>query len=360
MLLFACSSGGDQDASNVDAGPRDVGGLDLGEPQPDAGRPDIPSMDAGASDLGDPSDSGPSDTGASDAGQANLPLSNVIASVAQATCEGLFRCCDARSFEQYFSAHANHPRLMETYAGRLPPAASVTAAQCPSLLEEMLEIVPLGPWVRAAQAGQVDYDPASAQACLAALSSATCGASLTEALFDGNCFSFTPPAGGVEQRRMFSRAAAPGTSCVPLADGVGGGLYGTCDPSEAFCCIPSDTDPNICRVRDAPGTCQAASDVGEPCALFPSAQICKTGLVCGAGDTCEMELDGPLSNGQPCFDDVDFMLLGRCTDGYCDVLGTDLCEPRKALGQPCQSADECLSRGCEMGVCAEPTFCTAP
>jgi hypothetical protein len=356
LALAACTS----DPTPPGAAPG--ASTDAGRPA-DAGTP----LDAGApTDAGPPTDaSAPTDAGATtdagpptDAGSAGAPsLDRLTAEVGAAICGALSRCCDAASHAGYFAAWANNTRLMDTYARRLPPMAPLDAASCPGLVAEMLDVVPLGAWVTAAQDGEVEYDAAAAGACLDTLRVAACGAPLAAALFDGTCFSFGPPGGGTEQRSMFRRRRGLGETCRPLTDGVGASFFGTCDPTLGFCCRPDPMNPGECRLGEGAGTCRRASQATESCSVFPQLQVCATGLDC-VSDACEAPASTPLAIGDRCYDDRSFALLGSCTDAWCDLFGSGRCEAPKADGQACQGAGECASGACEASVCGPSSFCT--
>ena len=99
----------------------------------------------------------------------------------------------------------------------------------------------------------------------------------------------------------------------------------------------------------------AVSTEGQECGLVPTMQFCASGLDCGIS-TCEKVVTEPLATGDACY--ADFTLLGICTDGYCDMFGTGICESFKADGVTCITSDECDSGSCLDGVCGESLFCT--
>jgi hypothetical protein len=280
----------------------------------------------------------------------------LVARVAASTCGALFRCCDAASRQRYFAPYRANTRLLGL-ASRFPPADEVA---CTDLLEDALEIVPFGPWVQAVDAGLVGFDAEAAGSCLQKLEQAACGPALAEALEDGRCFSFSPPAGGPVQRSMFTRTASAGTSCRALNDGVGGGLYGTCNPAAAFCCYERPGSTGCALSNDAGvGTCRAVSAEGSACSLLPL-QLCATGAECSPGTgLCEVPPTTALGLGSACVGS-DFSVLGDCAEGWCDVFGTRNCEPRKALGAACFAPDECQDGACTAGACAVNLYCAAP
>jgi hypothetical protein len=54
---------------------------------------------------------------------------------------------------------------------------------------------------------------------------------------------------------------------------------------------------------------------------------------------------------------MNFRLLGECTDGYCDLGGSDRCTAYVDAGAVCTLPTACRSGRCEMGRCAAETFC---
>lgn len=289
---------------------------------------------------------------------APVPLADLIPTVSAAVCGALARCCDEASRAAYFAPVAQGPRW-SSVAARVPPAATWDAAACPALLTDVVTIQPLGSWVAAATRGEVTYDGEAARACVDTLATAACGGDLRDALFDGTCFGLSAPGGGAEQRRMFRRTRGAGQTCAPILDGQGGVLFGTCDPSQAYCCFPSARDPSACAIRDTvPGVCRAASDVGEACTFLPNLQLCKTGLECGADERCAAPRTAPLPLGAPCWDDAAASLLGECTGGYCDIGATNRCAAPRADGEACTAPYECAGEACEGGVCTPSTLCT--
>lgn len=334
----------------ADATGTDATGTDAAEPTPDTG---VAASDAGTPrDAGQSADAGP--------GGAPIPLADLIPAVSAAVCSALARCCDGASIEAYFAPVAQSPRW-SSVASRVPPTTPWDAAACPALVRDVVTLQPLGSWVEAATRGDVVYDGDAARACADTLATAACGGDLRDALFDSTCFGLSAPGGGTEQRRMFRRTRAAGQTCAPILDGQGGVLFGTCDPSQAYCCFPSARDPSACAIRDSvPGVCRAASDVGEACTFLPNLQLCKTGLECGADERCAAPRTAPLSLGAACWDDAAASLLGECTGGYCDIGGTDACAAPRADGEACTAPYECAGEACVDSVCATSTLCTSP
>lgn len=291
----------------------------------------------------------PRPPGSSVDGEVALDRTTMIPLAAARLCAALDRCCDADSQERFFAPWV----ALETFNDldpRLPPAADLSADECPPLVEELLLRRPFGAWLAAVDRGLVTLDLAAAEQCLSELQ-AGCGATLGDALLDATCFALGPPAGGVEQRRMFERKSASGP-CTALDDGVGGLLYGTCDPTLAFCCVGDECA--FPAIGDE-GTCVAVTATGGACSMLPL-QLCATGASCGMDDRCHAEGDAALALGAECIDD-DFVLLGECVDGFCDVGNSDTCLPTVPLGEACDQPARCQTGLCEEGVCVQDGFC---
>lgn len=292
---------------------------------------------------------------------ASVPATELTTRAAAAICHALMKCCEP-DLAEYFAPYRDNELLRE-FRSRLPPDASFAdEAECRAVLAPMLDIVPLGDWARAADAGLVEYDAVAAGACLAALDAAACGEPARGALWDSTCFGFAAPSGGDEQRRFVRRTRRAGDTCRPVRDGIGAAFYGTCDPTQAFCCY-ADGEHTGCQYPfDAegsarPGTCAATAAVGAACSVSPPLQLCATGASCD-NDTLRCTAAGTamLHAGDTCID-ASYQLLGDCQDSYCDVLGSKRCEPLRADGQTCTSGDECASGRCA-SVCAPNTVCT--
>lgn len=293
------------------------------------------------------------------------PASGFTETVAASVCGALFRCCDAASFNDYFAPYAGST-LLADFTSQIPPQHPFAdEAECAATLTQMLDIVPFGDWVSAAEAGKVTFDQAAFNTCKSTLDAAACGKDVGVALTDGTCFGFAAPPGGPFQRKSFERTQSAGAACSPIRDGVGAAFFGTCDPTAFFCCYENPAFPGDCALpfdKDGlprAGKCKAASQVGDPCSVLGSVQICVTGASCDNSDHCASEGDAPLQLGDTCVD-AGFNLLGVCQGSYCDVLGTSKCEPLKSDGMDCFGGDECESTACVMGKCGAPTFCKGP
>ena len=355
LVLAACDddnpggTGGDGDGTNP--------GADADAGVEDASSDDVPNRDTADSDSGAPDGHVGSDADATleDALEGGIPLTSFIETAAAGICDAMFRCCSTTDVDDWFAPIGFNPRF-EEMVDELPPNVDVTADSCPALVEEVFTIAPFGPWVTAVENGHAGYDGQAAHSCLEALDAAACGDDVTAALFDGTCLAFNAPRGGDVQRLMFERRSVDGDACTVLSDGVGGGFFGSCDPALAFCCVTRDDGSGSCGIGSAEsvGTCQVAGQEGDVCGLFPTLQICATGLDCGLDDRCEAPVDTPLSVGDLCYQD--FSLQGRCVESWCDLLGTTVCEPYLEDGAECQMAESCASGFCDT-VCSQPTFC---
>lgn len=282
--------------------------------------------------------------------EAELDRERLIPLAAAKLCAALDACCDPAAQERFFAPWV----VLETLDDldpRLPPAAALSAEECPTLVEELLLRRPFGAWLSAVDRGLVQLELEGARACLAELEPA-CGPALAAALEDPTCFALGPPAGGSEQRRMFSRKATTGP-CAALDDGVGGVLYGTCDPAVAFCCYGEDECGFPGEAED--GVCAPVSPTNSACSMLPL-QLCATGESCGMDDRCHADGSAALVLGAPCIDEH-FVLLGTCTDGYCQIGGSDACEPRVGPGEACIEHPACTTGLCEEGACVEDGFC---
>ncbi|MFO0624134.1 MAG: hypothetical protein U0325_00840 [Polyangiales bacterium] len=325
--------------------------LDAGAGATDAASPpDAPAPPSDAPAARDAATDAPLPTDAD--GGAGARLDTLVDDVAEALCGALDRCCDGPSRAAFFAPLRSAERLA-ALRDRIPTDGPLDRARCAALLADAWRITPLGDWVRAAQAGRVTFRPDEADRCLTRLRAATCGGPVRAALTDSTCFAFAAPSGGAEQRRMFARTAVDGAACVGLADGVGGAFYGTCDPTRAFCCGMGG-DGRCALVGTGVGTCRPVSAEGAACGVTPELRVCATGAVCVSA-RCEVEGTAPLAVGARCA--MNFRLLGECVESYCDLGGSDRCEPLAADGAACALPTACRSGRCVMGRCAAETTC---
>lgn len=320
--------------------------------------PSSVEVDAGAQASSAGDDAGVTDGGPLPAGDGGVRLETVQARAVESLCHALGRCCDAQSTVRFFGPMTQSQRLPAALRARLPTDGGISRTECEQLLGEVYDVLPVGSWVRAVQKGLASFDAAAAQDCLATLDAATCGAQVADALHDGTCFGFGPPAGGSEQRRPFRRTASQGQACEATADGVGGSFFGTCDPSVAFCCGPRP-DGSCGLVGDVTGECRLAAQVGQSCGLTPSVTPCATGLECDPGTgKCVAPLTGPLQVGATCVNGSS--LLGECVDSWCDFGASKTCQPPRVLGANCQYGWQCASGECAASQCVAARYCVAP
>lgn len=319
---------------------------------------------AGAAGTGGGAAGGAGTAGSAGGGPA--PVDTFTKEAAGAICGALFRCCTSTNLSDYFQGFLGafpDDKELQAFAAKLPPSASLDEASCPAVLSDMLMLRPFEDWVKLAKTGEVSYDPAKTKACGDTLKTAACGKDVNLALYDGTCFSFTAPAGGADQRKMFSRTRAVGQSCTPIRDGFGGILFGSCDPTKSFCCNATAAAPNKCGLPGAgkTSTCVAAPAVGATCSAdTTNLAVCQTGVSCDPDtNKCVASKTDPLAVGAKCVD-ASYNELGVCVDSWCDVLGNKLCTAKKPNGASCQGGDECATNVCDKGKCADLSFCVAP
>lgn len=305
-----------------------------------------------------------------DGGDANaVTLTSLSDQVARATCGALFRCCNnPTDINEFFSIIANKEPTGR-YASiipRVPPNAELNEADCPALMQEIFDADYLGSWIDAAERGFVTFRADEAAACLSDLDEAACGEPVRSALYDSACFSLGPPEGGAQQRRVFERNANVGDACVPVVDGFGAYFYGTCNPTESFCCNRNDGGDCVTPSLEKEGSCAPVAAENAACSTFP-VQLCSTGVACAVAagaqgeDICIQESRELLSEGTLCYDDSRYISLGVCENGYCDYFAGS--EKRCQLFLPndanCIAGYECSSGACVNGVCAPMTTCEA-
>lgn len=279
--------------------------------------------------------------------------------IAQTICAQLTSCCDTSSQEQYFISYAAHSALSE-YSSSLPPNAELSSEECPQILSEMLDKTWFGSWDDSLQRGDVSFVDAQYSSCITSLSTATCGESLQNELFNGTCFGFAAPEGGERQRSFFSRTATAGEDCQPIADGLGSLYYGNCNPTESFCCLDSEEGCAPFPSIGAVGVCQTASQEGEACSIESPLQLCATGLDCDYySNICVSQTTTLLQQGDICYDPSRYEVLGDCEDSWCDLFGTSKCEPLKEDGDECIFPESCSSRFCDsdLSTCTPNNFC---
>ena len=316
----------------------------------DSGSPAEPEDTADGDDDTAPE---PGNSGAYEGSAADL-----MSDAAEALCDSMFRCCDGDAQAWFFQAWRDNT-LVADRAADMPPNAPLSPDTCPELVTELMDRTWLGGWVAASEAGEVALDRDGAAACLDELRTADCGETLRDALIDRTCFSVSAPSGGEEQRRFLTREASSGEVCSPIADGFGGLYYGTCNPTEAFCCVTDDTGgcSPYPAVGEA-GTCAATTPDGGACTQEAPLQMCETGSSC-VGGVCTANPTGGLALGSDCYDPSTYSLLGDCTDGWCDLFGSAKCEPKKSAEATCMTSEECNTEWCDFSTqtCDENPLC---
>jgi hypothetical protein len=286
--------------------------------------------------------------GASGGGSFELPPADLQAQVARATCDALLRCCttqeDLVTYFRFISSSERMGRLASLIP-RVPPNATVTAANCESLMTDVFAAVAVGPWTSAIDAGFLGFNSSASRTCLNNLSTATCGQKVRDALFDSKCFGLAPPQGGAEQRTFVVRSSGA-VSCGPVTDGFGALFYGTCDPQVAFCCFPDARLDGGCGLPTSIGTCEPVAPIGATTCRDspPPFKLCASGVECTT--TGCKRTDAMLTQGALCFDRQTTSILGDCVSSWCDVLGSGKCEPFKAAGSSCSGGEECETRAC--------------
>lgn len=298
-------------------------------------------------------------------GDTPVTVDNVVTRSAAAICSRLYGCCNDQDHVEYFKDYlpvdGSSDDPLAPFASRLPPNATLDEQGCTAIMQEILPVIWLGDWLQQVRDGLVSFDDAGAWACLNHLETAACGPTLKAALYDDRCFGKQRSSTGADgQRRMFSRTRHAGATCRSTADGFVGIVYGSCDPTAAFCCVPETSNPQRCKLTPAPGAvglCRAVSQHGQACGVVPDVQWCATGYYCNDLGWCESDVPSTVEVGNRCMDGTN--VVGECYHSYCDVLGDGYCHPLKPDGQDCTYPEECVSGGCESNVCGTPLFCTS-
>lgn len=347
------------------AEPKDMGSQDMAvkdkdmRASNDLGAPDMRATEEmDASDLGAdmPEDMGPTPPA--------ITPDNFVELAAKTYCETLFRCCDGQSQELLLGS-LKGTELYKPVADELP----LTQESCPTQMAKVFELKPFGDWLaKTSDDGGVSFDAEGAKACFDALTTASCGEQAIAALNDSSCLYPFFPAEGPQDRKMFKRTKAPGQSCLPLNDGFSGRLYGTCDPSLGFCCYENAQgscglvpDPNKTHV------CKDTSAVTQRCSFDVNAglQLCQKGLSCNespqGGSSCDLPIESIIAQlGEPCATSLTRQ-TATCERSWCDVGGSNKCEPFKALGDSCAFPYECSNNYCVQGKCGDLSFyCAGP
>jgi hypothetical protein len=255
---------------------------------------------------------------------------------AKAICEKLTSCCNKADYESYFGQFKDVPFTLK---GQPTP----DAGKCVEVLTNQWFTFH-GKWMGGVARGTMKYDDARGKACVAKLKAATCGVSLTEALYDEKCFD-------LRRTEVFTKIAPLGAACKDIADST---FYGECNPATGYC--------------GSAGKCEAWHKTGEACGIVPTRMFCEPGLGCNGGSGAEpgkcSAKPTPGKLGDVCYDltkasDVE------CPEGtFCDFLGTRKCEAKKPDGADCSGDDECISTrpySCYPfggnGKCGQTSYC---
>ena len=289
--------------------------------------------------------------------EIQVDADGLVSRVASEMCERLDDCCVSEDYEWFFGPYITDERNADLVA-ELDQSSQWDRESCVSFLKPAMENTWLGAWLLAVEEGLVEFSEESAGTCIAAIRTAECGESIRTALTDSACFGYAAPSGGEHQRSSFVRSSNTGDACSPIADGFGGLYYGSCDPSESFCCVDTEYGCDPFPGTTERGECTKAGQVGEACNSFPL-QLCVTGAECIENECVVVSIDA-LEVGEPCYDSQKFELLGYCSDSWCDVTGSAACEPMHELGQDCASDWECESGWCdlELSMCDSHPICT--
>ena len=113
---------------------------------------------------------------------------------------------------------------------------------------------------------------------------------------------------------------------------MGAAIYGTCDPKVAWCCRKDASGVCSLAVGDEAGTCVKAGNLGDNCGIAPVMSYCQSGHHC-VDDLCSNIPNNPLKLGEKC--NGDFSFKGHCTNSYCDIFGTGMCQALKPVGSLC-------------------------
>ena len=278
--------------------------------------------------------------------------------VAAEVCSRLEDCCAEEDYEWFMGAYTADERN-EDLVAKLGEDPVWNQETCASFLAPALENTWIGSWTTALDEGLVEYRQEEVAQCIENLREAECGASLRETLLDSQCFGYYPPSGGENQRTIFQRSAEAGEVCTPIADGFGGLYYGSCNPESAFCCVETEYGCDPFPTEEERGSCITASQIGEECNSMPL-QLCVTGAECVEG-TCTTLSYEELDVGASCCNSQTYELLGYCKDSWCDMFGSEACEPMREAGESCAADWECGTNWCDLDaeICIEHPICIA-
>lgn len=255
------------------------------------------------------------------------------AALAGAVCQRLATCCSPADTAAFFQQYTSAPYDLK---------GTPSAADCVTSLTTQLGKLHKK-WAASAAIGRMAFNSARAQACVAGISSASCGAPLTSALFDAACF-------GSRGNEVFIKLTPTGAACADVKDGT---FYGECDPKLGFC--------------GSSAKCEPWRKTGESCGVVPTRLFCAPSLSCegGSGTTPGTCSGAPITRklGEGC--GAASGPLELCAAGtYCDG-DTNLCTATKPDGAACKYDEECQTNrpySCSPfggGTCGSNTYCAS-
>lgn len=248
--------------------------------------------------------------------------------LAKAVCGKITTCCNDADRDLFAGQFKEAP-----YKNTTP----LTNENCETVLKASYDALYLEKWGVSASVGNIVFDDAKGQACIAKVGAATCGTTLTSVLFDGACF-------GIRGNEVFRKVGALGAACDDIGDTT---FIGECDPAQGYC--------------NEKKKCTAWRKTGESCGILLNDAGPAERLFCAPGTNCDGQT---LRNPGKCSGAARNVALGEtCTaqtgpdlvcpaGSYCDVLGTGKCTLAKANGEACSADDECTS--------PRPFTCLAP
>jgi hypothetical protein len=321
-LLWAGCSGSASSPASHDVAPTDP------PPAPTTSTEGGPGDSGGGGSDGDAADASTTDPAAIGSAVAAFD-----AALAAAVCQRLATCCSPADTAAFFQQYTSAPYDLK---------ATPSAAECTTSLTTQLGKLHQK-WAASATNGRMAFVPARAQACVAGVSNASCGAPLTSALFDAACF-------GSRGNEVFIKLTPTGAACSDIKDGT---FYGECDPKLGFC--------------GSSAKCEPWRKTGESCGVVPTRMFCAPSLSCEGGSgtapgTCSA---APIMRklGEGCGAATGPLEL--CAVGtYCDG-DTELCTATKPDGAACKYDEECQTNrpySCSPfggGTCGSDTYCAS-
>jgi len=251
--------------------------------------------------------------------------------VAKAVCTTLDRCCASADRAAYFTQFREKPYEL---------SAAPSAIDCERVLGETLGKLH-DKWLPSLERGAIAFDRTKAAACVASVTSATCGASLATTLYGSDCWG---PRG-----KVFLKKVSLGEACENIGDGT---YYGECDPALGFC-------GNVSK------RCEPWKTTGQDCSAIGTWAFCAPGLNC---DNATPSRPGKCSAAP-----ITVAIGASCTalsgpttlcneDAFCNY-DTGKCEAKKADGVACKYDDECTTSHpftCSpfgAGSCGQNSYC---